>query len=129
MLFAPAQRLAEFFGEAAQRKLPASCRLVICGVGVAHVNWDGDLIRPRLVETLRTFVRPVQWFSAEFWEPEDRAVVAHILGEGRLHVSAAASPGARVPGARIPTRIRWWPWRRDASRRRRRKRGAACGRA
>ncbi len=96
MLFAQAQHLAEFFGEAAQRKLPASYRLVVCGVGVAHVNWDGEVIRPRLVEALRTFVRPVEWFSAEFWEPEDRAVVAHILGEGRLHVSAAASSTAAL---------------------------------
>jgi len=96
MQFRRSQDLAGFFADDMQRKLPNSYRLVICGPAVVHADWDGRVIRPRLIEALRAFIQPVEWFSARPWAPEDVATAAHIVGEERLHVEPATSCAALV---------------------------------
>ncbi len=90
------QGLAEFFGPDVQRKLPHSYDLVLCGLAVVHRDWDGRLVRPRLMDALRGFLGPVHWFSTRSWEPEDRRTVAHVLGEGNLVVGDAGGSVAAM---------------------------------
>ena len=65
--------------------------LIICGLEVVHTSWDGELLRTRLMDALRSFVSPIAWFCAGHWPPEDRGAVGNILGEGKLTVSQDAS--------------------------------------
>lgn len=91
------QGLLEFFGPGVQEKLPRNYDLVLCGPAVVHSDWDGRLVRPRLMDALRGFLGPVRWYSARSWEPEDRRAVGHIVGDGNLMVSeTAASVAAMV---------------------------------
>jgi hypothetical protein len=73
-----------------QQRLPSVYSLVLCDLEVVHTNWDGELVRPRLMDALRAFVAPMLWFSAQRWRPEDRAAVANIIGGERLVVSESA---------------------------------------
>ena len=82
-----AEKLPDFFEESVQSGLPASCELVVCALEVVHKDWDGELIRPRLMEGLRGFAGPMRWFSAEPWHPEDVAAVGHLVGADKLVVS------------------------------------------
>jgi len=91
VVFFDSDRLAEFFEPGIQDKLPGLYRLVICGHGVVHTDWDGRLVRPQLMERLRACVLPILWFSAAEWIPEDRATVGNMLGQERLRLSPAAS--------------------------------------
>jgi len=82
--------LTEFFRPSIQQKLPGLYSLVICDLELVHTTWDGQLVRPRLLDALRSFVSPALWLSARAWRPEDRAAVENILGPSRLVVSEAA---------------------------------------
>ncbi len=95
-LFWESERLLDFFGAPVQQKLPGVYSLVICDHTVVHTNWDGELVRPRLMDALRASVAPMLWFSAQRWQPEDRAAVQNILGAERLVVSEAASCTAEL---------------------------------
>lgn len=90
------ERLPDFFEESVQVGLPASCELVICALEVVHKDWDGQLIRPRLMEGLRGFAGPIRWFSAEPWHPEDVAAVGHLVGADKLTVSGNARCAAEL---------------------------------
>jgi len=81
------ERLVEFFGPAVQQKLPRGYDLIFCGMEVVHRDWDGRLVRPRLMDALRAFTGPILWFSARPWEADDVQAVGHILGEGNLKVT------------------------------------------
>jgi len=82
--------LVQFFRPVTQQKLPRGYDLLFCGPGVAHLDWDGRLVRPRLMEHLRKFIGALRWFSNVPWAPEDRRAVAHLIGEGNLTVSETA---------------------------------------
>jgi len=134
MLFFESERLAAFFEGGVQDKLPALYRLIVCGLEVVHTNWDAEVIRPRLMDSLRGFVSPLQWFSARDWRAEDRAAVQNIVGEGNLVVRPGAActaslvrDGLAQPGDAFANLLvkfaegslaaeeeeRWgWPWRR-----------------
>ncbi len=84
--------LAAFFGPPVQQRLPRGYDLVLCGLEVVHWDWDGRLVRPGLMDALRSFAGPMRWFSARPWDPDDRQAVGHILGEGNLTV--ADTPGS-----------------------------------
>ncbi len=101
MLFFEADRLAAFFDSPVQEKLPGLYRLIICGLGVVHTDWDGEVIRPRLMQALRAFVGPLLWFSAAEWRSEDRAAVQNILGGSRLTMSESASCAAELVRDRL----------------------------
>jgi len=90
LFFFDSAELVDFFRASVQAKLPNLYTLVICDLEVIHTNWDGELIRPRLMDALRAFVSPMRWFCARAWRPEDRAAVQNILGEGMLVVSETA---------------------------------------
>jgi len=82
--------LVEFFDHETQQELPRGYELVLCGVKVIRMNWDGRLVRPRLMKRLRGHVGLVRWFSASGWRPEDRRAVEHIIGEDKLFVDEGA---------------------------------------
>jgi hypothetical protein len=84
--FFESARLVDFLRRPVQSKLPGFYTLIICGLDVVHTNWDGELLRPRLMDALRGFVSPVLWFSARPWSAEDRAAVANVLGEEKLAI-------------------------------------------
>ena len=84
------EHLVDFFGPAAQQKLPRDYDLALCGPGVAHVDWDGRPVRPRLMEALRDFGGRVRWYSARRWDPEDRQAVAHAVGQANLLLAGDA---------------------------------------
>lgn len=90
MLFSESQHLVDFFAGPVQDRFPRRYDLVICGIDVVHTSWDGELIRPRLMDALRAFVSPVVWFSSRPWHPEDRATVENIVGAGNLMVDTDA---------------------------------------
>jgi len=90
LLFSESQHLVRFFGNSVQDKLPRRYNLIICGLEVVHTSWDGELVRPRLMDLLRAFMSPVLWFSSRAWRPEDRAAVESIVGAGNLLVNADA---------------------------------------
>jgi hypothetical protein len=94
--FFPAAELVGFFDPSTQRDLPRVYSLIICGMGLVHTSWDGKLLRPYLVQKLRDFVRPVRWFSARNWKPDDRAAVENIIGEDRLIVDPSAENNAEL---------------------------------
>jgi len=115
--------LTEFFRPSIQQKLPGLYSLVICDLELVHTTWDGQLVRPRLLDALRSFVSPALWLSARAWRPEDRAAVENILGPSRLVVSEAVAPrgswcqrpppapppwsGSASPPPMTATRTRW----------------------
>ncbi len=80
------ERLGSFFEPDIQQKLPRAYDLVLCGLEVCHYDWDGRLVRPRLMDALRAFVGPVRWYSRRRWEPEDLRAVEHLAGEENLVV-------------------------------------------
>jgi len=90
VLIFSSQELPRFFETEVQRKLPRGCGLMLCGVEVVHVDWDGRLVRPQLMERLRHFFGEIRWFSAAPWLAEDRQAVGHMIGDERLVVSEAA---------------------------------------
>jgi hypothetical protein len=98
-----AQKLFEFFGPAVQQRLPRGYNLVLCGLEVVHIDWDGRLVRPRLMDALRNFLGPIRWFSAGPWDPDDRQAVGHIVGEGNVAISQT---GASVAGLVLDTYLR-----------------------
>lgn len=95
-LFIPSAELLEFFDPPTQRELPHVYSLVLVGLGLVHSSWDGELLRPYLVQALRGLASPVRWFSARTWDSDDRAVVENIVGEGRLVVDPAAASSAEL---------------------------------
>ena len=99
MLFMDSCDLPAFFDDPMQQKLPSRYRLLICGLDVVQRNWQGETIRPRLMEALRGSMQPIEWFSAGAWSPEDKAAVEHMIGGGRLHVTAASSCAELVQDA------------------------------
>jgi len=90
VIFLDSEGLPGFFVPSMQQKLPPFYELIICDLGVMRRNWDGELIRPALMDRLRELGRPVRWFSCEPWMAEDRAAVGHIIGEGNLVVNQSA---------------------------------------
>jgi len=90
------QDLAGFFTPAVQRRLPRGFNLVLCGQSVVHCDWEGRLVRPRLMDALRSFLGPLRWFSAGPWDPEDRRAVAHVIGDGNLFVGDGTAPVAQL---------------------------------
>ncbi|MFW6118951.1 MAG: hypothetical protein ACOC7S_01295 [Planctomycetota bacterium] len=96
VLIFDSQELPQFFESEVQRKLPRGYALVLCGVEVVHIDWDGRLVRPQLMENLRHFFGEVRWFSAAPWRPEDRRAVGHMIGDERLVVSEAAESVAAL---------------------------------
>ena len=84
------QGLVEFFEPVVQQKLPRAYDLVLCGLEVMHRNWDGRLVRPRLMDALRGFVGPILWLSARRWDSQDLRAVGHVLGGDNLIVSEGA---------------------------------------
>jgi len=96
VLFYDSERLPDFFAPSLQEKLPPFYELVLCALEVMHSNWDGQLIRPRLMEQLRACGRPVRWFGTGRWAVEDRAAVGHIIGEQNLFVSESAPCTAAI---------------------------------
>ncbi len=95
-LVCAASDLLAFFGPGVQRKLPRTYDLVLCGLEVVHVDWDGRPVRPGLMDALRGFLGPITWCSARAWEPEDVRAVAHTIGEANLNTGSAASSAAAV---------------------------------
>ncbi len=81
------QRLVEFFEPAMQRRLPAGYDLAFCGHRVVHTDWDGRLVRPRLMDRLRGHFGPIRWFCAGEWLPEDRRALEQLIGVENLVVS------------------------------------------
>jgi len=90
------ERLAEFFGPSVQQKLPRVYELVLCGLEVTHRDWDGALVRPRLMDALRAQAHRVRWFSARRWSGQDLQAVAHLIGSDRLVVSPEAASVASL---------------------------------
>jgi hypothetical protein len=90
------QELVEFFRTEVQQRLPRSYRLVLCGLEVVHTDWDGRVVRPRLMDALRGFLGPIRWYSARPWLAEDRRAVGHAVGEGNLIVDANAQSVAAL---------------------------------
>jgi hypothetical protein len=82
--------LVRFFDGSVQRKLPRHYSLAICGPGLVHVNWDGELVRPGLMQALRRFMGSIRWYSGCAWEAEDVRAVGHIIGERNLFVDESA---------------------------------------
>ncbi len=95
-LIFPSEELARFFEREVQRKLPRGYDLVLCGLQVVHVDWDGNLVRPRLMKRLRSFVGEAKWYGAAPWHPEDRRAVGHMIGEENLLVDPNAGSVARL---------------------------------
>ena len=91
MLFFDSEHLVDFFSNSFQDKFPGRHHLIICGLEVVHTSWDGELLRPRLMDALRASVSQVLWFSSRHWRPKDRAAVANIFGSGNLVVGPNAS--------------------------------------
>ena len=96
IIFFGSQRLADFLDSPTQEKLPPLYSLVICGLEVVHTDWDGRLVRPRLMDALRAFGSTILWFSADEWDPDDAAAVRHIIGEERLILDADAPCSAAL---------------------------------
>ncbi len=84
------ERLAAFFEPDVQQRLPRVYDLVLCGPEVCHSDWDGRLVRPRLMDALRAFVGRIRWYSRHQWEPEDLRAVGHLAGEENLVVREGA---------------------------------------
>lgn len=88
--------LVRFFEQSVQEKLPRAYELVLCGPVVTRRDWDGRLIRPRLMDSLRAFMGPIRWFSARRWEPEDVSAVGHLIGVENLVISEIAGSVAMM---------------------------------
>ena len=100
VLFMESERLPHFLDESSQQALPSHYELILCGMQVMRIDWDGRLIRPLLMAGLRAFTSPVKWFSAHEWKSEDLAAVAHVIGEENLCVCETAEcTAALVRGA------------------------------
>ncbi len=84
------QDLTGFFRPQVQRRLPRSYRLVLCGLELVHRDWEGRLVRPRLMDALRGFLGPARWYSARPWAVEDRRAVGHAIGEANLVIDEDA---------------------------------------
>jgi hypothetical protein len=97
------QGLVGFFSSSVQQRLPRGYDLVLCGMEVVHRDWDGRLVRPRLMDALRAFTGPIRWFSGRLWEADDLQAVGHVLGEGNLKVpEVPGSVAAIVRDALLP---------------------------
>jgi hypothetical protein len=91
------ERLASFFEQSVQQKLPHGYDLVLCGLEVVHTDWDGRLVRPKLMDALRSHIGPVRWFAAYRWDPVDRQAIEQMIGRGNL----AASDGVESTAALV----------------------------
>lgn len=89
-------QLPDFFDRKTQQSYPSVYQLVICGIGVVHTSWDGELLRPKLIECLRDFPGPVRWYSASSWRSEDIAAIRNIIGDQRLRTDATAACCAEI---------------------------------
>ncbi len=81
------QDLPEFFDRSVQSRLPRGYDLVICGPRVCRRDWQGRLVRPRLMDNLRGFGGPVKWYARGDWRSEDASAVEHLIGSGNLLLS------------------------------------------
>jgi hypothetical protein len=90
------ERLAEFFQASVQAKLPRGYDLAFCGLHVVHTDWDGQLVRPHLMDALRHFMGPVRWYAGGTWNAEDAGAVGHLIGADNLIVPG---PGGTAAGA------------------------------
>jgi len=81
-----AQQLAEFFTPEMQAKLPRRYELVVCGLGLARMDWDGRVVRPLIMDALRGFLGTVRWFSVVEWDGGDERAVTHLIGAENLVV-------------------------------------------
>jgi hypothetical protein len=93
------ERLAGFFDQAVQQKLPYGYDLVFCGLEVVHTDWDGRLVRPKLMDALRRHIGPVRWFAAGRWDPVDRGTLEQMIGRGNLMASDSAESTAALVAA------------------------------
>lgn len=82
--------LPEFFSRSLQHGLPARYELVVLGLNPRRRTLAGELIRPKLMDALRTFGRPIRWLSTEAWDAEDAGAVRHIVGDKNLLVAPSA---------------------------------------
>ena len=93
------ERLVAFFGHSVQQKLPHGYDLVFCGLEVVHTDWDGRLVRPKLMDSLRSHIGPVRWFAACRWDPVDRQAIEQMIGRGNLVASDTADSTAALVAA------------------------------
>ncbi len=93
------ERLASFFEHPVQQKLPHGYDLVFCGSEVVHSDWDGRLVRPKLMDALRSHIGPVRWFAAYRWDPVDRQAIEQMIGRGNLAASDTADSTAALVAA------------------------------
>ncbi len=93
------ERLAAFFEHPVQQKLPHGYDLVFCGSEVVHTDWDGRLVRPKLMDALRSHIGPVRWFAAYRWDPVDRQAIEQMIGRGNLVASDTADSTAALVAA------------------------------
>lgn len=93
------ERLAAFFERSVQQRLPHGYDLAVCGLEIVHVDWDGRLVRPLLMDALRRHIGPVRWFAACRWDPEDRGAIVQMIGRGNLFVSDVAGSTAELVAA------------------------------
>jgi len=99
--FLESMSLGEFFSGDTQGRLPRLYTLLVCGLEMARMNWQGELLRPPLMEALRSVVGTVLWFSNRTWHPEDRAAVANIIGEENLTIEPSAPCTAQLVSRRL----------------------------
>jgi hypothetical protein len=93
------ERLAAFFDHSVQQKLPHGYDLAFCGLEVVHTDWDGRLVRPKLMDALRSHIGPVRWFAACRWDPVDRQAIEQMIGRSNLVASETAESTAALVAA------------------------------
>ena len=94
--FVSSQKLADLFSSGTPGRSSASPSVIICGLGVVHTSWDGRVLRPHLMQSLRDIASPIRWFSPRRWRSEDRTAVANIIGVERLVVAPDSSCAAEL---------------------------------